>query len=142
MERDILSLLEAKAGTLLAIRKAGGAMTTYSASFDTKEYSGVNFSLSPFDDTTGTPVAYTYDAYDDIKVTVQESDDNATFTDVADDKHLPTIDTDRVLSGTVKQIGAIGTKRYVRLKFVVTVLALADNKLLMNIAPVFGKLTR
>jgi hypothetical protein len=142
MNKDINSLLEAKASKLLAIRNTGGALTTYSASFDTKGFDGVNIALTPFDNTTGSLVAYAYDEYDDIKVTVQDSDDDAVFTDIDDIKHLPTEDADRVLSGLVKSIGAYGTKRYIRLKFVVTVLELADNKLVMDIAPVFKKLVR
>jgi hypothetical protein len=142
MNKDINSLLEAKAGSLLAIRNTGGTLTTYSASQDTKGFDAVNFALTPFDNTSGSLVAYTYDQYDDVKVTVQESDDDATFTDVDDEKHLPTSDTDRVLAGLVNSLGAFGTKRYIRLKFVVTVLDLADSKLVMNIAPVFKKLVR
>jgi len=139
MIRDINSLLASEVTTLLPIINATPLMTTYSASIDTKDHDGLNVSLTPFDNTTGSLVAYTYDTYDDVKITFQESDDDATFTDCGEANHLPTSDTDRILAGTVQDFGVFCTKRYVRIKFVVTVLDLATTKLVMAIAPILWK---
>ena len=123
--RDMISNVDLKA-TQKALLKTTGDLTVYTTSIDTKGMRSVGWFGTMQDTTSGADVPYTPDSYDDIDVTVQESDDDATWSDLDSSKQLGKTKLDAYIN----KIGAVSCKRYLRLKIVANNLhTIATNKL-------------
>lgn len=109
--RDMISNVDCL-GTAKVLVKTATDKLAYSASVDTKGLAKVGFYGSMQDTTSGADVAYVPDSYDDIDVVVQESDDDATWTDLDSTKQLGKTKLDAFIN----KIGAVSCKRYLRLK--------------------------
>ena len=123
--RDLISNLDIKATQKVLVKTATDKLA-YTDSIDTKGMGKVGWLGTMQDTTSGTDVAYTPTIYDDISVTVQESDDDVTFTDLDSSKQLGKT----ALDAYINKIGAVSCKRYLRLKITGTSLGtIANNKL-------------
>lgn len=139
MQRDLVNNLSFEKVVEVDVKTSSDKLA-YTNSVDTKDLKSLAFMGACYDITSAPDVLYTPQAYDDVEVTLQESSDNATFTDVdPDEKQLG--DTD--VSGMYFKVGAVSTERYVRLKVKGENLeTLADEKLTLRFAVIAEKYVR
>ncbi len=110
MQRDIQSLLKVLAVDTITVTTAGAPETLQGTEIDTKGARSVAFAVVP-DEAIDT---------DDIDFTVYESSVSGSgFTEVDNDKLLPTTGTDRykltdAVSGALQMFGVTGTERYIK----------------------------
>ncbi|MFA5659333.1 MAG: hypothetical protein WC900_08620 [Oscillospiraceae bacterium] len=108
-KRDLVNNIKNEARMNIVTTLAGTGKA-YSDSFDTKDMKSIAFCGACIKSTDQSD--YTPTDYDDVEVTVQDSDDDIVFADVDPaEKQLG----DTAITAQLFKVGAVATKRYVRL---------------------------
>jgi len=126
MQRDMYNNVKVVGFVRVLVATAGNA-TAYSNSVDIGENRSASIFLSARDIDNYGATPYTLDQYDDVSIVVQDSEDNANFTDLDPvEKQYGA----KTLEASSDKVGFFATRRYVRLKVVGNNLeTLANNKL-------------
>lgn len=127
---------------VLVVAAAESSVT--SSAIDTKDIDSICLAITPID-ASSTYAEHTITADDDIRFTIQESDDDDTYTAIDADQYLPTSGdyseaADRAVengSEGAMKIGVLSTKRYLKIKFDTVALdSIANPNLLLSVAAV------
>ena len=115
-----------------ALLNASGTGIIYTPSIDTKDLVNCGIFGRLLDITTGVPVEYSAVEYDAVAFKLQESADDVTFADIdSDETEKQQGDVGLTVGSSLVKIGAVGTKRYIRVKTTTTNLVSISNDLLM-----------
>ncbi len=117
MNKDIIDNVKAESSVIYPTTDNA----VYSDSVDAKGKIGQVFVLDPRDDSSAKSLAaHEFNDYDELNYTIQESDDDVSFSDISTDKYLPTdYDSDRPIENPdsgLQKIGCRDCKRYLRVK--------------------------